>query len=68
MYGRNPVLSTTNMLTSLTHPDGRTEVDCDNCTVEMTAHMASAWQAARDHIWIAQSKQKWNYDNSKKAK
>ena len=28
--------------------------------------MASAWQAARGHIQNAQSKQKWNYDKSKK--
>ena len=67
MYG-DPVLPTTDMLTGLTHPDGRTKVDFDNYTVEVTAHMASAWQAARDHIRIAQSRQKRNYDKSKKAK
>ena len=68
MYGRDPVLPTTDMLTGLTHPDGRAEVDFDNYTVEMTACMASAWQAARDHIQIALSRQKRNYDKSKKAK
>ena len=54
------MLPTTTMLTSMTHPDGRTEMDCDNYTVEMIARIASVWQAARDHIQIAQSKQKWN--------
>ena len=43
-------------------------MDFDNYTVEMTARMASAWQAAREHIRIAQSRQKHNYDKSKKAK
>ena len=62
------MLPTTTMLTSMTHPDGRTEMDCDNYTVEMIARIASVWQAARDHIQIAQSKQKWNYDKSKKGK
>ena len=68
MYGRNPVLPTTAMLTNMTHPDGRTEVDCDNYALEMIACIASVWQAARDHIQIAQSKRKWNYDKSKKGK
>ena len=53
MYGRDPVLPTTDMPTGLTHPNERTEVDFDNYTVEMTAHMASAWQAARNDIRIA---------------
>ena len=62
MYGRDPELPTTDMLTGLTHPDGRTEVDFDNYTVKMTARMASMCMvAARDHIQITQSKQKWNY-------
>ena len=68
MHGRDPVLPMTDMLTGLTHPDGRTEVNFDNYTVEMTARMASTWQAARDHIRIAQSRQKRNCDKSKKAK
>ena len=33
MYGRDPVLPTTDMLAGLTQPDGRTEVDFDNYTV-----------------------------------
>ena len=64
MYGRDPMLPTADMVS---HPDGRTEVDLDNYKVEMTARMATAWQAARDHIRIAQSKQKRNYDKHKKA-
>ena len=64
MYGRDPVLPTADMVS---HPDGRTEVDLDNYKAEMTARMATAWQAARDHIRIAQSKQKRNYDKHKKA-
>ena len=47
------MLPTTDIPTGLTHPNGRTEVDFDNYTVEMTAHIASAWQAARNHIRIA---------------
>ena len=46
MYRRDPVLPTTDMLTGLTHSHGRSEVDFGNYTVEMTAHMASVWQAA----------------------
>ena len=68
MYGKDPVLPITDMLAGLTHPDGRTEVDFDSYTVEMTTHMASAWQAAKDHIRIAQSRQKQSSDKSKKAK
>ena len=64
MYGRDPALPTADMVS---HPDGRTEVDLDNYKAEMTAHIATAWQAARDHIQIAQSKQKQNYDKHKKA-
>ena len=64
MYGRDPVLPTADMVS---HPDGRTEVDLDNYKAEMTACMDTAWKAARGHIWIAQSKQKRNYDKHKKA-
>ena len=65
MYGKDPVFPTTDMLTS--HSDGRMKVDIDDYKLEMAACMSSAWQAARDHIRVAQSKQKQNYDKHKRA-
>ena len=58
------MIPTTHMLAP---SDGKTNVDIDKYKEEMTACMSSAWQAARDHIWIAQSEQKRNYDKHKKA-
>ena len=55
MYGRDPVLPTADMLA---HPDGRIRVSIDDYKEEITARMSIAWQATRDHIRIAQSKQK----------
>ena len=65
MYGRDTVIPTTDML--IPHLDGRMKVDIDDYKLEIIAHMSSAWQAARDHIRVAQSKQKQNYDKHKRA-
>ena len=55
------------LIIMLAHPDGRIRVNIDDYKEEMAAHMSSAWQASRDHIQIARSKQKPNYDKHKKA-
>lgn len=64
MHGRDPALPITDMLI---HPDERMNMDIHNYKSKIIACMLCAWQVARDHIQIAQAKQKRNHDKFKKV-
>ena len=63
LYGRDPVLPTTEMLEPTQE---RTNLDVDNYIREISLRMSSAWKTAQAKIKEAQKKQKYQHD--KKAR
>ena len=60
LYGREPVLPTSE---ALTHPRSAYQLDFHDYGAELVAHLSDAWALARDNIKAAQTKQKRQYDH-----
>ena len=63
LYGREPVLPHEQ---ALNQPRTKYQIDLEDYTAELTAHMSDAWAMARDNVRKAQKKQKRHYDRKSK--